>query len=71
MNLQYLLCQPNSPSVNLKISVIQKGGGFIINKNDTNVIFVKYFRHWKTGKMVYPKNGKVIAIRLKNKSKKK
>ena len=32
-----------------------------------DVIFVKYFRHWRTGKIIYPKNGNVIAIRLKKK----
>jgi hypothetical protein len=32
---------------------------------DGDVIFVKCFRHWRTGKMVYPKNGKVIAIKVK------
>ncbi len=31
------------------------------------VIFVKWFRHWRTGKIVYPKNGEVIEIRLKEK----
>jgi len=34
------------------------------------VIFCKYFKHWKTGKRVYPKNGTVIAIRLRKKKKK-
>jgi hypothetical protein len=33
------------------------------------VIFVKWFRHWRTGKRVYPKNGEVIAIRIKKKKK--
>lgn len=33
------------------------------------VIFVKWFRHWVTGKRVYPKKGEVIAIRIKKKKK--
>jgi hypothetical protein len=33
------------------------------------VIFVKWFRHWRTGKIIRPKNGKVIVIHLKHKVK--
>ena len=33
------------------------------------VIFVKWFRHWRTGKRVYPKKGEIIAIRIKKKKK--
>jgi len=39
-------------------------------KNDETIIYVKYYRHWRTGKIVRPKNGKVIAIRLKIKANK-
>ena len=39
----------------------------LLLKND--IIFVKWFRHWRTGKRVYPKNGKVIAIRIRKKPK--
>jgi len=39
-------------------------------ENDETIIFVKFYRHWRTGKIVRPKNGKVIAIRLKTKAKK-
>jgi hypothetical protein len=28
------------------------------------IIFCRYFRHWRSGKRVYPKKGTVIAIRL-------
>jgi hypothetical protein len=35
--------------------------------NDRIIIFRRWFRHWRTGKIVYPKNGKVIVIRLQNK----
>jgi hypothetical protein len=31
------------------------------------VIFVRWFRHWRTGKRIYPKKGEVIAIRIKKK----
>jgi hypothetical protein len=34
-----------------------------------DVIYCRWFRHWKTGKRVYPKNAKVIAIRIKKKPK--
>jgi hypothetical protein len=56
-------------SVNLKISAVF-GGAMQKTTSEEKVIFVKCFRHWRTGKMVYPKNGKVIAIRLKEKPKK-
>lgn len=34
-------------------------------ESEEEVIFVKWFRHWQTGKRVYPKKGKVITIRVK------
>jgi len=40
------------------------------NISEEKIIFVRFFRHWRTGKMVYPKNGKVIALKLKRKPKK-
>lgn len=30
-----------------------------------DVVFVKGFRHWRTGRGVRPKNGKVIALHIK------
>ena len=35
----------------------------------SEVIFVKWFRHYRTGKRIYPKKGEVIAIRIKKKKK--
>jgi len=34
---------------------------------EDEVIFVRSFRHWRTGKRVYPKKGPVIAIRIRKK----
>lgn len=31
-------------------------------KNDGNIVFVKRFRHWRTGEWVYPVNGDVIRF---------
>lgn len=32
-----------------------------------DVIFVKYFKHWRTGRIIYAKNGKSIPIRVHRK----
>ena len=37
---------------------------------EDDVIFVKCFRHWRTGKLVYPKKGKAIPIRIRKPKKK-
>ncbi|MDX9690728.1 MAG: hypothetical protein RBT70_09785 [Alphaproteobacteria bacterium] len=34
---------------------------------DHEIIFVKWFKHWKTGKIIYAKNGKAIPIRVRRK----
>lgn len=34
-------------------------------KKEEDVIFVRYFRHYLTGKIVYPKKGEFIKIVLK------
>lgn len=35
--------------------------------DDYEVIFVKWIRHRKTGKKIYPKNGKAFALRVRRK----
>ena len=39
------------------------------NNELTELVYCKWFRHWRTGKRVYPKNGRAIAIRIKKKPK--
>ena len=37
------------------------------NKDGYTIVFVKSFRHWRTGKIVRRKDGGVIALRIRNK----
>ena len=41
----------------------------LLQKSDADheIIFVKWFKHWKTGKIIYAKNGKAIPIRVRRK----
>ena len=41
----------------------------LLKKSDADheIIFVKWFKHWKTGKIIYAKNGKAIPIRVRRK----
>jgi len=39
-----------------------------LHKNDGKTIFVKYFRHYRTKKIVRAKNGGVIVIHIKQKN---
>lgn len=40
---------------------IGRPGGSLA-KSNKRLIFVRWIRHAKTGKIIYPKNGKVFAI---------
>ena len=53
------------------IERIQKGEHLLpkYDHSEDEIIFVKWFRHWRTGRRVYPKNGQVIAIRIRKKPK--
>ena len=64
--IHLLICQSLQLMSTLKISTVF-GGGLLAETPSGKVIFVKYFRHWRTGKIIYPKNGNVIAIKLKEK----
>lgn len=35
------------------------------HEDDYEIIFVKWFRHWRTGKIIRSRNGKAIPLRVK------
>jgi len=64
---RFLQLSNRGPLVKLYSQASGKEGPFILSKDDDTIIFVKWFRHWRTGKIIRAKNGKAIPLRLKSK----